>query len=304
MKKGKYMEPLIINPIYKEKIWGSKELLQDFYNVSKKEKIGESWNFALNDDDISTFQDFDMNIKNILLNENVCKKYFGNKISKNKQIPFLIKTLFVNDRISLQVHPNNKFAKKYENSLGKNEVWYVLYADDNSYVHLGFKWNIGKERVNKLLEENKIMNYLKKIKVKTGDIIRIPAGTVHAISGKVILYEVQQNSNITYRLHDWYGRELDIDKALKVLKHKNSTIKNKTSGRLIKTKNFTLDRINISGEKKIKTKGKMEVITVIKGEGTLISNKNIKLYKGMTILIPSDLKIYTVLGNISILITY
>lgn len=298
------MEPLIINPIYKEKIWGSKELLQDFYNVSEKEKIGESWNFALNDDDISTFRDFDMNIKNILSNENVSKKYLGNKIFKNKQIPFLIKTLFVNDRISLQVHPNNKFARKYENSLGKNEVWYVLYADDNSYAHIGFKWNIGKERVKKLLEENKIMNYLKKIKVKTGDIIRIPAGTVHDISGKVILYEIQQNSNITYRLKDWHGRELDIDKALKVLKYKNATVKNKRSGRLIKTKNFALDRINISGEKEIRSKGKMEVITVIEGEGTLISNKNIKLHKGMTILIPADLKRYTILGNISMLITH
>lgn len=83
MKKEKNMEPLIINPIYKERIWGSKELLQDFYNVSEKEKIGESWNFTLNDD-ISTIQDFDMNIKNILSRENVCKKYFGNKISRNK----------------------------------------------------------------------------------------------------------------------------------------------------------------------------------------------------------------------------
>lgn len=221
------MEPLIINPNYKEKIWGSNELLQKFYNVTEKEQIGELWNFVMNNDDISTFQNLNMNIKNIFSNEDVCKKYLGNKISKNKKMPFLIKTLFVNDRISLQVHPDNKFAKKYENSLGKNEVWYVLYADNDSYAHIGFKWNISKERIRKLLEDNKIMNYLKKIKVKTGDIIRIPTGTVHTISGKVILYEVQQNSNITYRLHDWYGRELDIDKALKVLKHKNATVKNK-----------------------------------------------------------------------------
>lgn len=302
--KEKYMEPLIINPIYKEKIWGSNELIQDFYSANEKEKIGESWNFALNDDDMSTIQDFDMNIKNILSNEKVCKKYFGNKISKNKKIPFLIKTLFVDDKISLRVHPNNKFAKKYENCSGKSEVWYVLYADDNAYAHIGLKWNIDKKRLKKLLEENKIMDYLKKIKVKTGDIINIPAGTVHTVSGKVILYEVQQNSDITYRLHDWNGRKLDIDKALKVLKQKNATVKNKTRGRLIKTKYFTLDRINISGKKKIKTKGKMEVITVIEGEGTLISNKNIKLHKGMTILIPADLKRYTILGNISMLITH
>ena len=156
------MEPLIINPIYKEKIWGSNELIQDFYSANEKEKIGESWNFALNDDDMSTIQDFDMNIKNILSNEKVCKKYFGNKISKNKKIPFLIKTLFVDDKISLQVHPNNKFAKKYENCSGKSEVWYVLYADDNAYEHIGLKWNIDKKRLKKLLEENKIMDYLKK----------------------------------------------------------------------------------------------------------------------------------------------
>ena len=298
------MEPLIINPIYKEKIWGSNEFFRGFYNVTEKGKIGESWNFALNNNDISTFQDFNMNIKEILLNKNMCKKVFGNRFRRNKEIPFLIKTLFINDRISLQVHPNNKFAKKYENDFGKDEVWYVLYADDNSYAHIGFKWNISKTRIRQLIKENKIMNYLNKIKLNTGDVINIPAGMVHSISGKVILYEVQQNSDITYRIYDWYGRNLAIDKALKVIKNKKVIVKHKKNGRLVKTRDFMLGKVNITDKKEINTRSKMQVITVIDGEGTLVCRKDTKLHKGMTILIPSELKKYTIIGNISLLITY
>lgn len=298
------MEPLILNPIYKEKVWGDSELLKQFYNITKKQNIGEYWNFTFNNDYISRFKNCNYDIKDMLLNKNICKKFFGDEFSTNNPFPFLIKTLFINDIISLQVHPNDKFAKMYENSLGKDEVWYVLYADENSYANIGLKYNINKKQIRKLVEENKIMNYLNKVKIKTGDIINIPAGTLHSVSGKAIIYEVQQNSNITYRLYDYHNRKLEIEKALKVLKNKSVIVKNKKSGRLIKTRNFTIDRVNIYGRKEIKVNGKFEIITVIEGDGTLVYSKSIKIHKGMTLLIPVDLKRYIILGNISILITY
>lgn len=297
------MKPLIINSIYKEKIWGSNKLLQEFCNATEEKKIGETWNLVLDNNDISSFQDFNLDIKKIFLNKDICKKVLGNKMAENKKFPLLIKTLFINDKISLQVHPNNKFAQIDGNDFGKNEVWYVLYADEDAYANIGFKHKISKKQVRKFLEEDKIMKYLKKVKIKAGDVINIPAGTVHSISGKAILYEVQQNSNITYRLYDWYGRSLEIDKALKVLKNKNVTVKNKESGRLIKTKDFTIYRINVLGKKEIKNKNQMEIVTVIEGEGTLVAGKNIELHKGMTILIPASIKKYIIVGRLSLLIT-
>lgn len=297
------MEPLILNPIYKEKVWGSNELLQKFNKTLEKGKIGESWNFVLDDNNSSKFQDLKGDIKELFLNQSICRKVFGSKVSKTKHIPFLIKTLFVNDRISLQVHPNNRFAQINENELGKNEVWYILYADEDSYVNIGFKYPMNKRKIKKLLEKNEIMHYVKKIKVRAGDIINIPAGTVHSVFGKAIIYEVQQNSNITYRLYDWHERNLEIEKALKVIKNKNVIVRTKMSGRLIKTKDFTIERINVFGRKEMKSRNRLQVITIIEGEGSLVTSKDIKLNKGMTILIPAELKKYVILGNISMLIT-
>ena len=297
------MEPLVLKPIYKEKPWGSKKILKQVKGESREEKIGESWEIALDENNINNFENINLNMKDIFLDKKMRKNIFGKKYINYEKLPILIKTLFIDGKLSLQIHPNNKFAKKNENDLGKNETWYVLYADENTYVNIGLKKKISKKKLENLIKENKIANYLKKVKIKPGDIINILPGTIHSVCGKAVLYEVQQNSNVTYRIYDSNGRKLDIEKAINVFKNNNINVKNKKQGILIKNKYYKLKRIKIIGKQKLKTHGSFAVIKVLEGNGKIISNKNTEINKGMTILIPASLKNYIISGNVDLLIT-
>lgn len=289
------MKPLILNPIYKEKTWGKNK----FLGIKKECRIGESWELFFYQNNVSNFKNSQLNMKDIFIN----KKVLGSKYIRYKTFPFFIKTLFIDGEISLQVHPNNKFAKRYEDDLGKNEVWYILYADKDTYANIGLKKSLSKKQLEETIRNGKIINYLKKVKIKAGDIINIPAGTIHSISGKAIIYEVQQNSNVTYRIKDNNGRNLDTEKAISVFKNNNIKIKNKEKGRLIRTKYFKISKVKIANQQKFKTNGKFAIITVVTGEGKIIANQEIKIKKGMTILIPASLGKYTISGNLEILVT-
>ncbi len=297
------MKPLILKPIYKEKPWGNEKLLQQFKGVEKNNKIGESWEIILDENSISNFKNLTINMRDIFLNKKLCEKVFGNKYTNYKRFPILIKTLFINGKISLQVHPDNKCAKKYENDYGKNETWYVLYADNNTYANIGLKNILSKKKLQGLIDKNMIINYLNNKKIKTGDIINIPAGTIHSVSGKAVLYEIQQNSNTTYRICDSNKRDLNIEKAVNAFKNNYIKVRHKENGTLIKTKYFKLKKIKIINKKQFKTYGKFAVITVINGVGNIISDQNIKIQKGMTILIPACLSSYIISGNLELLIT-
>jgi len=137
----------------------------------------------------------------------------------------LIKIIDANDKLSVQVHPDDEYARKVENQPnGKNEVWYILEAQEGAFVYCGFNQDMNRELVKTAALDGSIEQYLNKIFVKPGDFIRIPAGTVHALEAGIKLVETQQNSNLTYRLYDYKRvgadgkeRELHLDKALDVL---------------------------------------------------------------------------------------
>ncbi|MDO5331173.1 MAG: class I mannose-6-phosphate isomerase [Bacillota bacterium] len=137
----------------------------------------------------------------------------------------LIKVIDAKDKLSVQVHPNDEYAKSVEGQAnGKNEMWYILSANEGAFIYCGFKQKVDRELVKNAALDGSIEKYLNKIFVKPGDLIKIPAGTVHAIGAGIKLLETQQNSNLTYRLYDYQRisadgkqRELHLDKALDVL---------------------------------------------------------------------------------------
>lgn len=132
-------------------------------------------------------------------------------------LPLLVKFLFTSDRLSIQVHPNDAFAQKHENSCGKTEMWYVLRADPGARLGIGFREPTTRDRLRAASLSGEIVDLLQWVEVQAGDVHLIPAGTVHAIGPGVALCEIQQHSDVTYRLYD-YGRprELHLDKALEV----------------------------------------------------------------------------------------
>lgn len=137
----------------------------------------------------------------------------------------LVKVIDAKDKLSVQVHPDDEYAQKVEGQPnGKNEMWYILEAADGAFLYCGFNQKVDRELVKKAALDGTIEQYLNKIFVKAGDVIKIPAGTVHAIGAGIKLLEIQQNSNLTYRLYDYQRvgadgkqRELHLDKALDVL---------------------------------------------------------------------------------------
>jgi len=170
-------QPVRLPTRFLEKVWGTTELLPWYPDSAKK--IGEVWFEA--------------------------------------DLPLLVKFVFTSDRLSVQVHPDDEFAAAHEKSRGKTEMWYVLRADPGARIATGFRRSISRERLRESALSGEIEHLLNWIDVTAGDAFYVPAGTVHAIGGGLALCEIQQYSDITYRLYD-YGRprELHLDKAVRV----------------------------------------------------------------------------------------
>lgn len=186
-------------PYFVEKPWAG-HFLSDFYRSPLK-KIGEAWL-------ISTLDQAESQI-----NQQNLSQYLG------KKLPFLVKIIDAQESLSVQVHPNDEWAQKLENSKGKTECWLIINSLPGAGVYLGLKAGTNEETFKEAILQNKsVESFMNFYPVQKGDFISVPAGTIHAIGGGVTLLEVQQASGITYRLWDWGrpGRELHIDKGLQV----------------------------------------------------------------------------------------
>ncbi|WP_225035469.1 type I phosphomannose isomerase catalytic subunit [Winogradskyella sp. SM1960] len=216
--------PLKFQPILKDKIWGGEKLNQHFNKNSNSKNLGESWEISTVPNDISvvsngelkgeSLQDLVNNYKSAFLGEKNWDR-FGN------EFPLLIKFIDAKEDLSIQLHPNDELAKKRHNSFGKTEMWYVMQADKDANLIVGFKGEVDKATYLEHLENNTLTEILNFDTVKEGDTYFIEAGRVHAIGAGVLLAEIQQTSDVTYRVYDWdrvddegNGRELHNDIAI------------------------------------------------------------------------------------------
>ena len=217
--------PLKFNPIFKDKIWGGQKirtvLKKDF---GKLNNCGESWEISGVEGDVSIVSNGLLagNTLNELV-EIYMSELIGEKVYEKFGIefPLLIKYIDASDKLSIQVHPNDELAHERHNAYGKTEMWYVIQADKGAELISGFKEKIDEEAYLKHLENKTLKNILNSEKVKPGDVFFIPAGRVHAIGAGILLAEIQQTSDITYRIYDWdrlddkgNPRELHTDLAL------------------------------------------------------------------------------------------
>ena len=215
------MEVVKLKPYTKTIVWGGNNL-RNYGKVSSGENIAECWELSLHKEG-SSIIDSGKN-KGKLLTDVLTKQDCGKKCEKYPFFPTLIKLIDAERELSVQVHPSDEYALKNENSFGKTEMWYILEAKEGSGVYLGFKRDVTKEEVERKIKDNTLVDLLNFIKVKPGDCYFVKSGTVHAIGGGITLFEVQQNSALTYRLYDWgklgmdgKPRELHIEKSLKVM---------------------------------------------------------------------------------------
>ncbi|TGM35764.1 type I phosphomannose isomerase catalytic subunit [Leptospira biflexa] len=221
---------LFFSPIYKEKIWGGRKLESQLGRKIPEGIIGESWEVSVYDTDISPVQNPEFD--NLSLTELIQKapnEVLGKPFA-NSSLPLLVKVIDAKEKLSVQVHPDDAYALKYDpKSKGKKECWYVLSADPGAELVVGFGVETNREGYESLVKQNLGESILRKWKVKAGDVFLLNPGTIHAIGGGVVLLEVQQSSDSTYRVYD-YGRigddgkprELHLEKALSVLNFQKS----------------------------------------------------------------------------------
>ncbi|PIF59387.1 type I phosphomannose isomerase catalytic subunit [Flavobacterium sp. 2] len=320
MKSSLY--PLQFEPILKERIWGG-EKLKTVLNKPITSKItGESWELSTVEDDVSIVSNGELKGKSLMeLIAETPNELLGTRVHERfgKQFPLLFKYLDAREDLSIQVHPNDKLAKERHNSFGKTEMWYVMQADADSRIIVGFKEDSSKEEYLKHLQDNTLVTILDDVKAKAGDVFFLETGTVHAIGAGLVVAEIQQTSDITYRLYDFdrvdaqgNKRELHVDLALdainynKVNTQKKYDSKTNTSNVVVDCPYFTTNFIPLESNTEISKSGETFTVYMCIEGSFEIEYDNFKhtYIKGDTVLIPAAIRTFVLSGKASILEIY
>ncbi|MDT0647938.1 type I phosphomannose isomerase catalytic subunit [Zunongwangia sp. F260] len=302
--------PLRFTPILKEKIWGGNKLKDILNKHSVVENLGESWEISGVQDNVSVVENGSLRGTSLkkLIEENK-GHLLGEKIYEHfgNDFPLLIKFIDASTELSVQLHPNDRLAKKRHNSFGKTEMWYIMQADNDAKINVGFKETISRDDYLQALEAGEITKLLNFEEVKKGDSFFINTGKVHAIGAGVLLAEIQQTSDITYRIYDWdrkdadgNGRELHTALAIDAIDFerkddfKLSYDKNiYQSSNIARCQYFTTNYLPIKGKlkKDYSDLDSFVIYMCVSGQAEISvkgNSENIK--QGQTILIPANIQ--------------
>lgn len=305
----KQLYPLKFKSIYKEKIWGGNNLKTTLNkDIAANRNIGESWEISGVDENVSV-------VKNGFLADNkldeLIEIYMGDLVGDRIfdqfgiEFPLLIKFIDANDVLSIQVHPDDELARKRHNSHGKTEMWYIVHAEEGAELISGFNHDMDQKQYLKYLSNDELPQILNSEKVKAGDVFFIPAGRVHAIGAGIVLAEIQQTSDITYRIFDWNRkdaqgneRELHTEQALDAIdfkvydqyKTEYSEALN-TSSKIVQTKYFQTNilTLNQNMEKNYITLDSFVIYMCLEGalEIEYAETEKVTVHKGETVLVPA-----------------
>ena len=294
-------------PTCKDYLWGGNKLKEKYGKETELSPCAESWELSYHKDGLTRLSD------GRTLDEAFSADELGENVKDFKFFPMLIKFIDACDNLSIQVHPSDEYALENENSFGKTEMWYVVEADEGAGLYVGFKNDITREEYERAIKENRLTDLLNFYDVKKGETYFIPSGTVHAIAKGCLICEIQQNSNLTYRVYD-YGRvdkngnprELHVDRALEVsdLDAYTPAMLNASTdeGELLGiSKYFTVSRLAVDGERTLKCdKGSFRCVTCVEGEGAL-GGKQIRL--GDSYFVSASDEIVTLDGKMTLIVS-
>lgn len=315
------MQILKLSPVFKDYIWGGHRLKDDYGFDTGFDKTAEGWMLACHKDGMNTINggEYDGKTLQEVIDIIGSEKMLGKKSVDYPYFPILIKLIDAYDNLSIQVHPDDKYAREVENEFGKTEMWYVLDATDDATLIYGFKNEISREEFKEAIENNTLLDKLNVVKVKKGDTFFIEAGTVHAIGKGAMIAEIQQNSNCTYRVYDYARvgadgklRELHIKKAIDVSKTVPPKYDIKPMGEtkyidtnevqlITKCDLFTVTRYKTKNSITLSTdENSFKHILVLEGNGK-IENNDAK--KGDSFLVPASYGEFAISGNLEFLTT-
>lgn len=268
------MELVKLKPAVKDYIWGG-NFFQSFNKGLGLQRVSECWELSVRDSDSSIIASGKDQGKKLC--EVITKEDIGPIMDRFPYFPLLIKLIDAKENLSVQVHPSDEYALKNENSFGKSEMWHIISADEGSGLYVGLNNDYSKEEIEKALNEGTILSCLNFYKVKPGETYIINPGTIHAIGKGVRLIEIQQNSNLTYRLFDYNRvdqngnpRELHIQKALEIIDYHKYEVKQDNSEYLADNNYFTVKAVEFDGELKIAANDRAFVsFTFLEGQGVV-----------------------------------
>lgn len=302
------MYALKLKPALKEIIWGGTRLIDEYGLKTNGSNIAEAWLLSCHKDGNSIVENGELSGKSLpealeILGSNV----LGKKGKTFKYFPLLIKLIDAKTDLSVQVHPSDEYALKNEGEFGKTEMWYVMDAEENAKLYYGFKENITKEEFKKHIEKGTLESILNAVKVKKGDCFFMPAGTIHAIGGGILIAEIQQNSNTTYRVYDYNRRDKDgnlrplhIEKALDVTTLTPPPVfTTQDKETLASCEYFTVKKRDVNGVLKSNA-DEDSFVSILCLEGSL-KFLGLTLNKGECAFVPSGMGNFEIIGNGSFL---
>ncbi len=301
------MKNIKLIPEYKDNIWGGTRLKERYGKITDAEIVAESWELSYHKDGKTRTED------GLTLSEFLSPEDIGTSCRDFSFFPLLIKLIDAKDDLSVQVHPSDSYALKHENSFGKTEMWYIVEADEGAGIYLGFNRDVTEEEYKNAINNNTLRSLLNFYEVKAGECYFIPSGTIHAIGKGCLICEIQQNSNLTYRVYD-YGRrdkfgnerELHIDKAIKVTnlnKYTSAPLNIMTEyGELLGiSRYFTVTKLTVNDAIDVKMDmASFKCFTCVSGSGR-IGGENITL--GESRLISASDESIKIEGNMTLIMT-
>lgn len=309
----------LLEPALKETIWGGSKLREKYGKNSELVNVAESWECSVHPQGLSKVASgkySGMYLRDVLAEH---PEYLGNKIKSVDDFPFLIKFIDAREKLSVQVHPDDEYAEKYENGAsGKTEMWYVVEAENDAELIYGFYDDITPQQLADGARTGDIEKYLNRVRTHPGDVFFIPAGTVHGIGAGNLIVEVQESSDLTYRLYDYNRvdkdgnkRKLNISKALNVvnfgkssdIRHSLRTLEYKKGYEreiLCKCKYFIVEKFSISMNKVKFNNESFNVLVCIRGNGiiTFSNGSKFAFKEGNSVFISATIKSFYVYGDI------
>ncbi|MGI6085010.1 MAG: type I phosphomannose isomerase catalytic subunit [Acetivibrionales bacterium] len=320
----KQTRPIKLIPAFKDYLWGGNLLKTKYNKKSDKEIIAESWELSCHEDGESVVASGNYSGRTLTeFIKSEGKDVLGSRSKKFDDFPILIKLIDAKNDLSIQVHPDNEYAKQHEGGSGKTEMWYVLECEEGASLIYGFRKPVSKNEFYGRIKDHTLLDIVNRVPVKKGDVFFIEAGTLHAIGKGIVLAEVQQSSNLTYRIYD-YGRlgadnkprQLHIEKALEVTNLDPSERKIGALGNpeekegyirtlLAECEYFKTETIEIKTEATFFANEESFVsIICLEDDATIVyENENMDIKKGDSIFLPAGMGEYAIIKPCKLLVT-
>lgn len=310
-------EPLFLQSVMQEKIWGSTNLRDVFGYDIPSDHVGEYWAISAHPNGVSTIKNgrYAGQTLDALYAEH--RELFGNR--QEPVFPLLTKILDANDWLSVQVHPDDAYGLEHEGELGKTECWYIIDAEPGAEIIYGHNAK-SKEELRQQIESKDWENLLTKVPVKAGDFFYVPSGTMHAIGAGILVLETQQSSDTTYRVYDFDRkddqgnlRELHLEKSIDVLnigepansRPVTTKVDDLKSTLLVASDFFAVYKWEISGKADFEKTADYSLFSVLDGQGSLlVDGQEYPIAKGSHFILPSDVQDWKIKGELELIVSH